>query len=137
MEIYIGGYMKAITRLMIEEYNLKNIDMMGYEFNRNNASFHHLIIPRRKGGKEIISNGAVLNGKTSHPYLHIVESIDYDRFLAITSEMIDENVMGRLDKGCLERIDDILNGFEREYCGLRSKKGKCLIKDEFTRRIGK
>lgn len=124
--------MKYITKLMIEEYNLKNIDMMGYSFNKNNASYHHLIIPRRLGGLETIENGAVLNGKTSHPYLHIVEGIDLDMFIAITQEIIDEKALGRLDKGCLKRIDDILNQFEKEHSGKRTSKGKTLIKPEFV-----
>ncbi len=51
--------MKRITKIMIEMYNLKNIDFMGYRFNRNNASYHHLIIPRRLGGEESVENGAV------------------------------------------------------------------------------
>lgn len=126
--------MKNITKTMIEEYNLKDTDFMGYKFTKSNASFHHLIIPRRSGGKETIRNGAILNGKTSHPYLHVIENFDYDRFLAITSEMIDENILGRLDKDCLKRIDDILKGFEQEYSGKRGSKGKILIKEEYTRR---
>ena len=125
--------MKNITKLMIDIYNLKNIDFMGYTFNTNNASYHHLIIPRRKGGEETIENGAVLNRNTSHPYLHIVESIDFERFLAITSAMIDENIMGKLGEKCIKRIDDILNGFEKEYCNLRTKKGKYLIKEEYIK----
>ena len=124
--------MKYITKIMIEEYNLKNIDMMGYRFNKNNASYHHLIIPKRFGGEESIQNGAILNGKTSHPYLHIVESIDEDMFLAITSEIIDEKSLGRLDKECLDRIDDILSQFEKEHSGKRTSKGKVLIKPEYV-----
>lgn len=126
--------MKSITKQMIEDYNLKNIDFMGYEFKRTNASYHHLIIPKRNGGKETKENGAVLNGRTSHPYLHVIENFDYDRFLAITSEMIDENILGRLDKDCLKRIDDILKGFEQEYSGRRTSKGKMLVKEEYTKR---
>jgi hypothetical protein len=124
--------MKYITKLMIEEYNLKNIDFMGYRFNRSNASYHHLIIPRRMGGPESIENGAVLNGKTSHPYLHIVEGIDLNMFVSITQEIIDEKALGRLDKECLERIDDILSRFEKEHSGKRTSKGKVLIKPEFV-----
>lgn len=124
--------MKYITRLIIEEYNLRNIDMMGYYFNKSNASYHHLIVPKRFGGEESIENGAVLNGQTSHPYLHIVEEFDLDRFLAITSEIIDEKSLGRLDKDNLRRIDDILRGFEKEYRGRRTSKGKTLIKPEFV-----
>lgn len=124
--------MRKITNLMIEMYNLKNIDFMGYSFNKNNASYHHLIIPRRLGGAETIENGAVLNGKTSHPYLHIVEGIDLDMFVSITQEIIEEKAIGRLDKECLGRIDDILSCFEREHSGKRTSKGKVLIKPEFV-----
>lgn len=124
--------MKRITDLMIEMYNLKNVDMMGYSFSKNNASYHHLITPRRMGGLETIENGAVLNGKTSHPYLHIVEGIDLDMFIAITQEIIDEKALGRLDRDNLKRIDDILNCFEKEHSGKRTSKGKTLIKPEYV-----
>ena len=127
--------MKSITNLMIDLYNLKKIDFMGYQFSKRNASYHHLIIPRRNGGKETIQNGAILNGQTSHPYLHIVEAKDYDMFLAITSEMIDENIKGHIDKENLRYIDDILCQFEREHSGDTTKKGKLLIKEEYTRRF--
>jgi len=126
--------MKPITKLIIEEYNLKKIDFMGYEFTRTNATYHHLIVPRRNGGKETFENGAVLNGKTSHPYLHIVESIDQDKFNAITNEMIIEKMIGGIDQECLKKIDDILTGFERENSGKRTSKGRILIKEEYTKR---
>lgn len=126
--------MKNITHLMIDIYNLKDIDFMGYVFTKNNASYHHLIVPRRNGGPATVENGAVLNGRTSHPYLHIVEGRDYDMFLAITSEMIDENILGHLDIKSLKRIHDILTQFEREHSSDTTKKGKLLIKEEYTRR---
>ena len=131
------GNMKRITRLMIEEYNLKKIDFMGYSFTKDNASYHHLIIPRRLNGPETVQNGAILNGKTSHPYLHIIEYKDLDIFNLITSEMIDENIKGRLDPDNLRRINDLLTYFEREHSGDSTKKGKALIKEEYTRRFYK
>ena len=124
--------MKSITRLMINIYNLKKIDFMGYEFTKNNASYHHLIIPRRKGGPETIDNGAVLNMRTSHEYLHRIERVDLDAFNYITSEMIDENILGRLDVNNLKRIHDVLTQFEREHSSDTTKKGKLLIKEEYT-----
>ena len=129
--------MKRITRLMIEEYNLKKIDFMGYSFTKDNASYHHLIIPRRLNGPETVQNGAILNGKTSHPYLHIIEYKDLEIFNLITSEMIDENIKGRLDPDNLRRINDLLTYFEREHSGDSTKKGKALIKEEYTRRFYK
>jgi len=127
--------MRNITRLMIDEYNLKDIDFMGYKFRKSEASFHHLIVPARNNGKETIENGAVLNANTSHPYLHLIECFDYDKFLAITNEMIEENMLGRIDSNCLKRIDEILREFEKENKNRRTSKGKMLIKEEFTRRI--
>ena len=123
--------MKSITRLMIEEYNLKKIDFMGYTFTRNNASYHHLIIPRRLGGKETIQNGAILNGMTSHPYLHIIESKDYKIFSLISSEMIDENIKGHIDMENIRYIRDLLEYFEKEHRYDTTKSGKRLIKREF------
>lgn len=127
--------MRPTTKLMVEEYRLKKLkyDFMGYTFNSTDQlSFHHLIIPRRLGGQEIKGNGSILVQSTAHDYLHRIESIDYDMFLAITSEMIDENLKGHLDIDNLKRIRDILICFEREYSGLRTKKGKSLIKPEYV-----
>lgn len=138
--------MRELTKEMIKYYNLKKlkIDFMGYEFNRyQDLSFHHLIIPHRMckelgfGEGYLWWNGSILNQKqdSSHPYLHIVEAKDYDMFLAITSEMIDEVIKGYLDMQNLYRIDDILCCFEREHCSDETKKGKPLIKEGFTRRL--
>ena len=135
--------MKEITKLMIKEYKLMKLgyDFMGYDItNKNNLSFHHLIVPHRNcktmglGEGYLERNGAILNQNTSHDYLHLIEAKDYDMFLAITSELIDENVKGHLDIDNLRRIHDILECFEREHSNDRSKKGKVLIKQEYMRR---
>ena len=54
--------------------------------------------------------------------------------MAITSEMIDENIKGHLDMNNLKRILDILHSFEREHCSDKSKKGNYLIKEEYLYR---
>lgn len=128
--------MKLITLQMINEFKIKKLgfDMMGYTFNKTDElSFHHLITPRRLGGPMIKENGAILKQATSHDYLHRIEAIDYDMFLAITSEMIDENIKGRLDIDNLKRIRDTLLCFEREYSGARTKKGHPLIKEQYIK----
>ena len=136
--------MREITKEMIIAYKLKKLgyDFMAYEFSKTQQlSFHHLIIQHRYckesglGEGYLWWNGAILVQKTSHDYLHILENYDNDRFLAITSELIDENIKGYLDQENLLVIDDILNGFEREYSGTYTKKGKPLIKEEYTRRL--
>ena len=135
--------MREITREMIKEYRLMKLgyDFMGYEItNKQDLSFHHLIVPIRNckalglGEGYLKWNGSILNQNTSHDYLHLIEAKDCDMFLAITSELIDENVKGHLDIDNLRRIHDILECFEREHSNDRSKKGKILIKQEYMRR---
>ena len=126
--------MKEITELMINEFKLNDIDFMGYNFTLKNASFHHLIIPRRFGGKETIENGAILNRNTSHPYLHLIEQIDEKAFNYITSEMIDMNIKRYLDIDNLRRINDVLSEFEEQHKNDTTSKGKRLIKKEFIER---
>ena len=121
---------------MIRMYKLRElgIDFMGYEYHKSDASYHHLIIPRRKGGPETIQNGAILIQSTSHNYLHTIEKYDLEIFEFITSEMIDENIKGYLDKENLHYIDDALKYFEHEYCSATTKKGKPLIKEQYLHR---
>lgn len=129
--------MKEITRLMINEYKIKQLgyDFMGYCLQKKDIyTFHHLIIPNRKGGKMEKWNGAILCGQTSHPYLHLIECKEPDMFYFITSEMIDMNIKGYLDIDNLRRIHNLLDTFEREYSGKRTSKGKILIKEEYTKR---
>ena len=133
--------MKNITEQMIKDFKIMKLgfDFMGYKVDKKQSlSFHHLIIPHREsknygiGDGYLYWNGAVLRQNTSHDYLHIIEKIDPDIFYELTSEMIDENIKGRLDIDNLKRIHDLLLYFEREHDHDTSKKGKLLIKREFV-----
>ena len=136
--------MRDITKLMIAKYKLLELkhDFMGYEFNKEKElTFHHLIVPKRICIAQNIPelgylewNGSIIQ-RNAHDYAHIVERYDRDMFNAITLQMIDQNLKGYLDIKNLEAIDDVLNQFEKEYCGARTKHGDSLIKEEYTRRI--
>ena len=135
--------MREITRLMINEFNLKNLgyDMMGYTFkNIHELSFHHLIIPRRLCRKVesrgyTRDNGAILKQTSSHEYLHTIETYDRDRFLEITNYLIKENLLGKIDLECLRKIRDVLESFEKEYQNQVNGNGNKIIKKDFTNRI--
>ena len=133
--------MKNITEQMIKDFKIMKLgfDFMGYKVDKKQSlSFHHLIIPHREsknygiGDGYLYWNGAILKQNTSHDYLHVIERIDEEIFYLITSEMIDENIKGRLDINNLKRIHDLLLYFEREHDHDTSKKGKLLIKREFV-----
>lgn len=130
----------AIRREMIKQYRLKKLgyDFMGYTFNNTNElSFHHLIVPKKDckraglGDGYLYWNGAILKQSTSHDYLHLIQRIDEDLFKAITDEMIDENVKGKLDIINLKRIREALLYFEKEHQFDRDKKGRVLVKREY------
>lgn len=132
--------MHKVTKFMVKEYKIKELgyDFMGYKLKRGDIySFHHLIVPKCKGGPYEVWNGAVLCESTAHTYLHVIEWKDADMFCAITSEMIDMNVKGRLSERNLRRIDDVLNQFEIEYCSAVTLTGKQLIREEYTKRLYK
>ena len=133
--------MKEITKIMVNDFKIMKLgyDFLGYKVNRKqDLSFHHLIIPHREskaygiGEGYLYWNGAILRQNTSHDYLHLIENIDPEIFYELTSEMIDENIKGRLDIDNLKRIHDLLLYFEREHDHDTSKKGKLLIKREFV-----
>ena len=63
------------------------------------------------------------------------DDIYFGMALSVTKQMIEENDKGYLDLKNICYIDDILKCFEREYCGARTKNGKPLIKEEYTRRL--
>lgn len=139
--------MKYVTKLMVNEFKIRKLkmDFMGYEVERNDGlSFHHLIIPHRDckelglGEGYLRWNGAILTqnngykGSNSHDYLHIIEKYDPEIFCLITSEMIDENIKGRLDRDNLLRIKALLEYFEREYSNKRTKNGNLIVKEEYV-----
>lgn len=135
--------MREITSQMIKDFKLMKIgiDFMGYKIDRKESlSFHHLIISHRDcrelnaGEGYWYWNGAILMQNVSHEYLHIIEYKDIEIFNLITSEMIDINAKGYVDKQNIENIDGLLKYFEKEYCSSKNKKGKLLIREEYTKR---
>lgn len=132
--------MRPITREMIKQFDIKktNYDFMGYTFNNvNQLSFHHLIVPKREckikglGDGYLFWNGAILKQDTSHDYLHVIERIDREVFLAITQQMIEENKKGKLDIENLKKIRDLLLYFELHYQDIENNQGKKLIKRKY------
>lgn len=124
--------LREVTKEMIRKWDMDKVDWMGYKLASDDIfTFHHLIVPNREGGPYAMWNGAILCGKSAHSYLHVVEAKDYDRFLYITSLLIDENAMGKLDLATIIKIDEALKVFEVENQGKRTRKGKALIKSRY------
>ena len=134
--------MREITKLMVNDFNLKKLgyDFAGFHFNKvNELSFHHLIVPHRDsmsfgiGEGYVYWNGAILVQNTSHDYLHLIERINRPMFLAITDELVKENKQGYVDMDNIRRIHNIMEEFESRYGDVKSKKGKLLVKREYVK----
>lgn len=113
-------------------YGIDKVDFMGYKKGKDDIfTFHHLLVPARCGGVYKEWNGAVLCGKTSHPYIHLIEHVDFDLFLYLTELILDEKRLGCLDLDTLKEIDRVLKSFELEHENDRHKNKKRVIKPEY------
>lgn len=119
---------------MINEYAMKNVDWMGYKLMKGDMFTYHHIEKREDGGKITLANGAVLCGRTSHPYLHLIEHYDEDRYHYINGILMSINRIKHVDVHLLEEIDRTLRVFEIENQGKTNAKGKKLIRDIYLER---
>lgn len=123
--------MSDILRLMVNEYNLKGIDFMGYKLTRNNPYTYHHIIKRCHGGGKTLENGAVLT-KIAHEYLHIVESREWELYVELNMVLKEiNNQHYRPTERQLLAIDYMLSMFENQHEYDKTSKGKILIKKQY------
>lgn len=128
--------MKEITRLMINEYKIKQLgyDFMGFSPQKELYTAHHLIIPARAGGKLVQGNTAILM-ESPHALLHKIENYDFELFSAITGEMLDQVFKHKLDDKNILEIYYLLDQFYKEYKGKVTKKGNPVIDKSYQKRL--
>lgn len=126
--------MKQITKEMLRIYKpISNLDWMNYKLVKRDLTFHH-IVKREEGGKEEISNGALIM-PIPHQYLHIIEYKDWktykhlnDMFRIINDQQYEPTKEQR------EIIEYILSLFEEKHKDDKTSRGKKLIKIEYLDR---
>lgn len=128
--------MREITKTMIDEWGMSNMDWMGYTLEKKeHFSFHHLIIPKRFGGKEVVENGAILIQQAGHDYLHTIERTERALFDELTWILIEINEQKHMPtKEQLIRINQVLKYFESKYSEETTSKGIPLIRQRYLRR---
>lgn len=121
--------MSDILRVMIKIWDMNTMDWLGYD-NDEKYSFHH-IKKQCDGGEKIISNGALIH-TSSHSYIHTIEHYDLDRYIYINTILKAINEQKYMpNKEQLEQIKLALLGFQNEYEGKVSSRGKPIIKKEY------
>lgn len=127
--------MDRIVREMIKIYEpISGLDWLNYKLVKEKISYHHCI-KRSDGGKRTIENGALLMRDTAHPYLHLIEILDFDTYneinkiFKVVNEQQFEPTMEQR-----EILEYLLQQFESEHRWDKGSKGKLLIKREYLRR---
>lgn len=110
------------------------LDWMNYRLTREDISYHH-IKKKVDGGKKTIENGAILQKNTSHPYLHLIETIDIDTYLQLNEILKDIN-MQKHEPTLMQRgiVEDILLTFEKEHRWDKDRDGMLLIRAKYLKR---
>ena len=96
--------MRKITKLMVDIYNLKKIDFMGYKVSKENPYTYHHLVKKCHGGEETIENGAILT-KFSHEYLHIIECKDLLMYMYINNVL--KQINEQMHEPLLRQIEAI------------------------------
>lgn len=126
--------MKQITRDMLKIYKpISNMDWLNYKLVKKDLTFHH-IVKKQYGGKEEISNGALIMN-TGHQYLHLIEYKDIKTYNAINKlfrYINDQKYEPTLEQR--EIIEYLLQEFEYQHRNDKNSKGKILIKREYKNR---
>lgn len=132
--------MKPVTKLLINNFKIEELgyDFMGYSLHKKDSyNFHHLIYSHEYCRKNNLgdgywySNGVILCGNSSHPYLHLIERENRYIFEEITQEMFQMKSKGYLDKNNLIAIHQMLDYFEADNKNKRNKKGQLIIKPQY------
>jgi len=126
--------MKNITKEMLKIYKpYSNLDWLNYKLVKKDLTFHH-IVKRCDGGKQEISNGALLM-PIGHQYLHLIEYKDIDTYIAINKifEYINQQ-RAEPTEDQRQIIEYLLQQFESEHKWDKGSKGKLLIKRKYLQR---
>lgn len=126
--------MKQITREMLRIYKpISNLDWLNYKLVKKDLTFHH-IVKKCEGGREIITNGALLM-PIPHQYLHIIEYKDFKTYKHINDVFrLINNQLHEPTQEQRETLEYILQEFENKHKDDRTSRGKRLIKTEYLDR---
>lgn len=126
--------MKKVVRDMLKIYKpYSSLDWMNYKLVKKDVTFHH-IHKRCDGGRLEINNGGLLM-PNSHAYLHLIEFLDLDTYLALNEIFKDVNTQG-YEPEYEQRliIESLLSNFESVHRWDKGSKGKLLIKRKYLER---
>lgn len=100
--------MKHKTKVMVQKYNTRKKDWMGYTIDRSNKLTIHHIFKQVYGGPNDFSNYALLVEK-SHNYLHLLEMKDHEVYLQLNALFKELNEsLEEPDDYYYEKVENVL-----------------------------
>lgn len=126
--------MRRITKDMLEIYiPYSNLDWMNYKLVRTELTYHHIVKKEDKGKSEI-SNGALIM-PVAHQYLHLIECLDIDTYIALNNLFKIVNTQGyEPTREQRELIEYLLKEFEKIHKWDKGLKGKLLVQKKYLER---
>lgn len=126
--------MDFVTRELITIYKPLDLDWLNFKITRENPITYHHIDKREFGGKKTIDNGALLT-RTSHQYLHLIESKEDKLYYAINQllKLINKQKTPPTQEQ-RQIMDYLLDEFYKEHSKDKNAKGKPLIKEKYLKR---
>lgn len=127
--------MDKVKQEMIKIYQpLSNLDWLNYKITRLDDLTYHHIVKKSYGGKKTIENGALLI-PLAHQYLHLIECVDIDTYIAINKMFgIINRQREEPTKEQREIIEYMLNEFERVHKWDKKNNGKLLLQRKYLER---
>lgn len=126
--------MKKITRDMIKIYKPLDFDWLNYKVTPSNKLTFHHIVKKSNGGKQEISNGALIT-EIGHQYLHLIECREIETYILLNKIFkIINNQKAAPTKEQRELIEYLLREFESLHKNDKNSKGKKLIQYKYLKR---
>ena len=119
---------------MIKIYKPLGRDWLNYKVTQSNPLTFHHIVKRENGGKEEITNGALVT-ETGHQYLHIIEGREKETYLLLNKvfKIINEQQAAPTEQQRV-LIEYLLRDFEAAHKNDKNSKGKTLIRYKYLKR---
>ena len=125
--------MSKLRERIYKDFKMEQLgyDFLGYTFESKKELSTHHILPRHSGGQTKKNNLCALNRFTSHNYIHLIEDYDKKVFLQISSHLLKQVSLGKIDIDEIRKIRELLEFFEYKYRNEYARNGDILIRPEY------
>lgn len=121
--------------ILIKKFECYDYDWMNFPITKHNPlTFHHME-KASENGKRNLKNGALLTN-SAHQYLHIIEELDYKKYVVLNKIFTLINLSGvKPNIEIRNFVDSLLNQFYEEHKYDKNRRGEKILKGNFNNRF--